>query len=96
MSETGSNQGWKYRLVIDSRYYILCFSVIDYHKLFALNFFLLIIAYFMLFAYILSISLNLYTLLLFLLSLPKLISFRLSYAIFLYITILKNVFFYPP
>ena len=32
-------QGWKYRLVIDNRYYILCFSAIDYHRCFAFNFF---------------------------------------------------------
>ena len=32
-------QGWKYRLVIDNRYYILCFSAIDYRRCFAFNFF---------------------------------------------------------
>ena len=32
-------QGWKYRLVIDNRYYILCFSVIDYRRCYAFNFF---------------------------------------------------------
>ena len=31
------NQGWKYQLVIDNRYYILCFSVIDYRRCFAFN-----------------------------------------------------------
>ena len=32
-------QGRKYRLVIDNRYYILCFSTIDYRRCFAFNFF---------------------------------------------------------
>ena len=32
-------QVWKYRLVIDNRYYILNFSVIDYRRCFAFNFF---------------------------------------------------------
>ena len=32
-------QGWKYRLVIDNRYYILCLPVIDYRRLLAYNFF---------------------------------------------------------
>ena len=33
----GYNQGWKYRLVIDNRYYSLCFSVIDCRTCFAFN-----------------------------------------------------------
>ena len=34
------DQGWKYQLVIDNRYYILCFSVIDYRRCYAFNFFI--------------------------------------------------------
>ena len=48
--------GWKYWLVIDNRYYITCVSVIDYRRLFAFNFLLSIIAFSMLFAYMLSIG----------------------------------------
>ena len=33
------SQGWKHRLVIVYRYYIPCFSVIDYGRCFAFNFF---------------------------------------------------------
>ena len=33
------HQGWKNRFMIDNRYYIPCFSVIDYCRCFALNFF---------------------------------------------------------
>ena len=32
-------QGWIYRLVIDNRYFIRCFSAIDYRRCFAFNFF---------------------------------------------------------
>ena len=51
---TAVDQGRKYRLVFSSRYYILWFSVIDDRRLFALNFFLSIIAFSMIFAYRLS------------------------------------------
>ena len=37
--KTGYFQGWKYRLVIDNRCYILCFSVTDYRRCFAFNLF---------------------------------------------------------
>ena len=33
-------QGWKYRLVFDNRYFILCFSAIDYRRCFAFDFFI--------------------------------------------------------
>ena len=47
------DQGWKYRLVIDNRSYIFCFSIIDYRRLFAFIF-LSIIAFSMFLAYKLS------------------------------------------
>ena len=56
----GRSQGWKYRLVIDKRYYILCFSVIDYRRCFAFNVFYRLLPFlcFLLTFYRLAESLN--------------------------------------
>ena len=84
-------QGWKYWLVIDNRYFILCFSAIDYRRCFALNFFDQSSPFSMLLLYILSIV-RVFKLL-FLLSLPNLTSFCFSYAILLFILLSKKCIF---
>ena len=78
---------------ISNRYYIHCFFVIEY-RILCFQFFLSIITYSMLFAYILSIVRIFILGFCFLQSLPNLTLFRFSRAIVLYITILKVYFFY--
>ena len=91
-SSSHLNQGLDISIAIDNRYYVLCFSAIDYRRCFAFNFFYRLSPFlcFLLTRYRLIESLYL---LLFSLSLPKLTSFRFSYSILLFI-ILKVYFLY--
>ena len=88
-------QGWKYRLVIDNRYYILCFSAIDYRRCFAFNYFNRLSPFqcFLLTFYRLVESLN-FTSVLIESASAYIVSFLLCY-IALYNIVLKVYFFYP-
>ena len=89
----GYAYGWKYRLVIDNRNYILCFSAIDYRRCFAFNFFYRLSAFqcFLLTFYRLVESLN-FTFVLVESAYAYFVSFLLCY-IARYNIILKVYFF---